>query len=97
MNAAEVHAASSVVTGIVMQRFLRSLMATRTVNGNLHHEVAQLEVQVHQLKRARQELADVIEVLTGVTVPAPSPAELVPPIEESVELPPAAGEDVAFD
>jgi hypothetical protein len=60
---------------------------------------AVLEVQVHQLKRARQELADVIEVITGVAVQAP-PAPALPvtaPSEESVELPAGEGEDIAFD
>lgn len=62
---------------------------------------ALLEVQVHQLKRSRQELADVIEVVTGVQVPPPPLPQLQTPTpqgsgELSSEMPPI-GEDIEFD
>ena len=49
-------------------------------------------MQVHQLKRSRQELADVIEVVTGVKVPGPPLPDLgpAPVLGES-------GEDIEFD
>lgn len=63
---------------------------------------ALLEVQVHQLKRSRQELADVIEVVTGVKVPGPPAPELQPVQcedsgELSNEMPSPVGEDIEFD
>ena len=58
---------------------------------------AQLEVEVYQVRHALQDLADVVEVLTGVVIPAPPPPQLGPLVEDSVELFAEDSEEIVFE